>query len=483
MDAVNSFETRNTRIMVRSEYGFLLLASLFVTFYHWQELRLIPLIFLFSYIDMIGYIPGAIAYRVHKGNVPEIYYFLYNSTHNFVTAMLVAVAWCYFVRVEWALMGILIHLFGDRSLFGNEFKSRCMSFEPKKNTLFRRFETLLAQSRRLVSQAMAPSRQLMLTEKYGDHPSLFLAMNRKISTFCVDSIVGYVPYQDDGRCLFILTGVVSREDERLVLLRHFIQFAQENHRDVCAVQLQKKQAELFSTCGFQVNQMGCSYTLDLKEHTVDGSEFMSLRNKISRAKKAGVTVHELGVDIPLGAEHRRMLDEVTKVWLAEKGKKKLLSFMVGELNASSLDKERVFVAIKDANIIGFISYAPSFGEYPGWMHDLTRRLANIPPGTMEFININAIERFKSEGIRYLSFGFTPFYGVTESEDAFESRSKLLSRIIKWLEKYGQRIYPARSQVAYKQKWQPMTVSPEYFAVYKRFRLSHLIRLMKLSNAL
>ncbi|WP_415421857.1 phosphatidylglycerol lysyltransferase domain-containing protein [Serratia marcescens] len=483
MDAVNSFETRNTRIMVRGEYGFLFLASVFFTLYHWQEVRLIPLILLFSYIDLIGYVPGAIAYRVHKGKVPEVYYVLYNITHNFVTAALVALAWCYFVRVEWALMGILIHLFGDRSLFGNEFKSRCMSFEPKKNTLFRRFETLLAQSRRLASPEMDPTRQLMLTERFGDHPSLFLAMNRKISTFCADGIIGYVPYQDDGRCLFILTGVVSREDERGVLLQHFIRFAQENHRDVCAVQLQKNQAELFSTCGFQVNQMGCSYTLDLMAHTIVGTEFMSLRNKISRAKKAGVTVHELGVDLPLGPEQRRMLEEITTVWLAEKGNKKLLSFMVGELNASTLDKERIFVAIKDAHIIGFISYAPSFGEYQGWMHDLTRRLVNIPPGTMELINRHAIERFKSEGVRYLSFGFTPFYGVTESEDAFEPKSKLLSRIIKWLEKYGQRIYPARSQIAYKQKWQPMTVSPEYFAVYKRFRLSHLIRLMKLSNAL
>jgi phosphatidylglycerol lysyltransferase len=482
MDALNNFDTPNTRCMVRLEYGFLLLVSIAVTLYNWQDVRLIPLIILFAYIDLIGYLPGAIAYRKYNGKVPEFYYVLYNFTHNFVTAAAVAFAWCYFVKVEWALMGILIHLFGDRSLFGNEFKSRAFSFEPVKHQLFQKFETQFLQQRKLSLPASNINKKLLLAEKYGEHPSLFLVFNREISSFTVPNTTGYIPFRDDGKCLFILTGVISADAEKEVLLTHFIQYAQKHKREICGVQIRKEQVSLFEKSGFQVNQMGCSYSLDLERFSLSGTAFMSLRNKLSRAKIAGVSVHELGVDFPKGEKQVQRMAEITAEWLNEKGNK-LLSFMVGELNASELDKERIFVAVKDGEIIGFISYVPSFGKYQGWMHDLTRRAKEVPPGTMELINVEAINRFKREGEKYLNFGFTPFFGVCSETDHYASRSLLLSRIIYFLEHYGQMIYPALSQVAYKRKWRPMEQSPEYFAAYKKFRVTHLLRLMKLTNAL
>ncbi|ALU45814.1 bifunctional lysylphosphatidylglycerol flippase/synthetase MprF [Pseudoalteromonas rubra] len=483
MDTVNNFETKNTRLLGRLEYGFLLLISVAVTLYHWQEVRIIPFILLFAYIDLIGYLPGAIAYRKYKGKVPEVYYILYNFAHNFFTAGLVALAWCYFVKPEWALMGILIHLFGDRSLFGNGLKSRMLSFEPVKHPIYKEFEQQITDARKLPSQPIDPVRQFMITEKYGDHPSLFLALNKNISTFCIDGVVGYIPYEDDGSCLFILAGIVAANEDQAALLDGFIEFAKTHKREVAGAQIRQEQAALFEQKGFQVNQMGCSYTLGLESFSLAGKQFMSLRNKIKRAAKAGVTVHELGADIFKGEKQKEMLSEITRSWLQEKGNKKLLSFMVGDLEANDLDKERIFVAVKDDKIIGYISYVPSFGQYQGWMHDLTRRLNDAPPGTMELINAEAINRFKSEGERYLNFGFTPFFGVNDAQDTFPSRSPLLKRTIGFLERHGQKIYPALDQVNYKNKWKPIEQTPEYFVVHGKFRFKHLIRLMRLTNAL
>lgn len=483
MDVVNSFESPNTRAMARVEYGFLLLASVVITLYHWAEVRVIPLIILFSYIDIIGYFPGAIAYRRYQGKVPDIYYVLYNGAHNFFTAAIVAALWCYFVEVEWALMGILIHLFGDRSLFGNGFKSRTMSFEPRIHPLYAKFQALMAHERKLNGTVVDSARKFLWAERFGNHPSLFLTLNSGISTFTVEGLAGYLPFQDDGKCLFILTGVISSADNREPLLKAFISHAVEHGRELSCVQLRRDQAELFERLGFHVNQMGCSYTLDLERFTMAGSPFMSLRNKIKRAEKAGVIVKELGVDLPNGPDQQRMLSSITEEWLKAKGSKKLLSFMVGDLGASGLDKERIFVAVLHDKIVGFISYVPAFGEYNGWMHDLTRRVSKVPPGTMELVNVEAIKRFKQEGEKYLNFGLTPFYGVTDEFDTYSSRSRLLRWILGALEKQGQRIYPAASQVAYKLKWQPMSVTPEYFATYGKFRVGILLRLMKLTNAI
>jgi hypothetical protein len=58
-----------------------------------------------------------------------VFYVLYNVMHNWVTAGLVIAAWAWLVNPEWALLAVPIHLFGDRGLLGNYFKSFYEPFE------------------------------------------------------------------------------------------------------------------------------------------------------------------------------------------------------------------------------------------------------------------------------------------------------------------------------------------------------------------
>jgi hypothetical protein len=148
MDCKNRFETRNTFLMYRLEYFGLLLISVGLAALHIDQIRWLPFAVLFLYIDVIGYLPGAIAFRRGQGKVSRIYYYLYNTTHNFLTNLVVAGLWCVFVGPEWALLAIPIHLFGDRSLFGNSMKSTGVSFEPNAHPAFRRFEASYAEADR-----------------------------------------------------------------------------------------------------------------------------------------------------------------------------------------------------------------------------------------------------------------------------------------------------------------------------------------------
>ena len=483
MDTVNTFETPNTRLMVRGEYFFLLLVSIGITLYNWDEVRIIPLLILFGYIDLIGYIPGAIAYRKFNGNVPKFFYYLYNINHNFVTAAMVALAWCYFVEPEWALMGIPIHLFGDRSLFGNQFKSRQFSFEPIKHPLYKKFEEAFQRSKLLPVQTMPKDKMKLLMEKYGHHASLNLVFNKDTNIYYLDRVVGFIPYRDDGRCLFVFSGVVAQKNDWGTLLDQSIIYASENERKIACVQLRREQAGFFEDKGFSVNQMGCSYTQDLSNFSLRGTAFMSLRNKLKRAERLGVIIKELGTEFPFDKGAWHQIDEINISWLKAKGQEKLLSFMVGELDKNSIEDLRVFAAFKDGQIIGYISYVPSYLSGEGYMHDLTRRIGDAPPGTMELINVTAINKFIEEGNDHLAYGFTPFCGIDGELDNYVNRSRLLSYLLGKLEKFGQKIYPALSQVEYKKKWKPMKIEPEYFAVYGKFRLSYMFRLMKITNAI
>ncbi len=140
MDNQNLFETQTTYRLLRLEYVAVLFICLGLAIIHYREMRWWVFILLFSYIDLIGYIPGMIAYRLVKGRpLPKIFYILYNSMHSMLSAMLIALLWAWLIQPEWALLAIPIHLSGDRSIFGNFLKPFHVSFEPVIHPEYERF--------------------------------------------------------------------------------------------------------------------------------------------------------------------------------------------------------------------------------------------------------------------------------------------------------------------------------------------------------
>lgn len=131
MDAVNRYDTRATHALVRLEYGIALAVCVALFVVHIGEVRWLPAVVLFAYIDVLGYLPGALAHHRAKGaQIPRVYYVLYNVTHSFATQAVVAGVWLLVAGWEWALLAIPIHLLGDRALFGNALKPFSVPFEP-----------------------------------------------------------------------------------------------------------------------------------------------------------------------------------------------------------------------------------------------------------------------------------------------------------------------------------------------------------------
>jgi hypothetical protein len=131
MDSHNLFLTPTTYRLLRAEYAGGLVIAILLALLHLGDIRWLVFIGLFAYIDVIGYLPGAIAYRRSpERRIPRAYFVLYNSMHSLLSAGLVAGGWCLVVRPEWALLALPIHLCGDRALFGNFLKPFGLSFEP-----------------------------------------------------------------------------------------------------------------------------------------------------------------------------------------------------------------------------------------------------------------------------------------------------------------------------------------------------------------
>ena len=131
MDSHNLFLTPATCRLLRAEYGAALIGAVILALVHLGQIRWPVFIGMFVYIDLIGYLPGAVAYRrAHGGDIWRGFFVLYNSTHSLLSAGAVAGVWCLFVRPEWALLALPIHLCGDRAIFGNFLKPFGLSFEP-----------------------------------------------------------------------------------------------------------------------------------------------------------------------------------------------------------------------------------------------------------------------------------------------------------------------------------------------------------------
>jgi hypothetical protein len=140
VDAINRFESKNTFLLMRLENLIALgiCVALFVV--HFREIHWLPAVLLFVYIDVIGYVPGAIAFhRSRTKKISKVYYVLYNTMHTFSTQFAVAGLWVLVFGWEWALLAIPIHLFGDRALFGNTLKPFSVSFEPAPHPAYARF--------------------------------------------------------------------------------------------------------------------------------------------------------------------------------------------------------------------------------------------------------------------------------------------------------------------------------------------------------
>jgi lysylphosphatidylglycerol synthetase-like protein (DUF2156 family) len=310
-----------------------------------------------------------------------------------------------------------------------------------------------------------------------DNPSSFLAVNEGNSYLHLPDVPGVIVYRPTGRYLVQFAGPFAPKEARPRLLRAFLDLAAGQDREIVAIQLQGADAAEYLDEGFTVNQIGASYALRLDTFSLRGTACMQLRNKIARAVRSGLEISE----VPLNTWHAAM-KELDTGWLGAKGGARPLDFLVGQCGGQYQHLRRLFVGVHGARLIGYISYSPVYGSRPGWMHDLSRRQPDSPPGVMEAINKAAIDRFQAEGVPWLHFGYTPFSALSTARE-FPGYSRAFHWFTEELWTNGGHIYPAQTQYAYKEKWRQDVILPEYIAFQHGASIPALVHVFRACNAI
>ncbi|MFI9206035.1 phosphatidylglycerol lysyltransferase domain-containing protein [Streptomyces sp. NPDC053048] len=310
-----------------------------------------------------------------------------------------------------------------------------------------------------------------------ENPSSFLAVNEGNSYFTLPGRPGVVVYRPAGHHLIQFGGPFAPDESYEDLLLGFRAFAESQGRTVSSIQLQERDARVYARHGFTVNQVGASYAVDLNTFTLAGSRYMQLRNKISRALRSGLTIVEADYE-----QWAHGVREIDRLWLPIKGESaRPLEYLVGQTGGDMQKHRRLFVGHIDGELIGYVSYSPVYGSNPGWMHDLSRRRPDSPAGVMEAINKAAIDVFRGEDVPWLHFGFTPFTSLSDDREV-EGHSLGF----KWLMHYlweNQIVYPASSQLSYKEKWNQSLVLTEYAAFTGKASIDGFVNVWRAANAM
>jgi len=336
----------------------------------------------------------------------------------------------------------------------------------------------------LSTSDLTPHDALAVVEKLGQSSSMFLALNEGNRYFAVEDLPGLIAYRPAGRRYWVqFTGACAADADRGPLDRAFADAARAAGKRVIAVQLDHSDAERAAAEGWVVNQFGCSYSVDLSQFTLRGQKFVKTRNMITRSRREGVTVSEASADRLADPEFAAQLDGLDAAWLRNKGRHvKELRLMIGERGGAMQDRRRLFVAEADGRVVAYISYSPVYGDRAGWLYDLTRRAPDAPPGVIEHVFSEAAQAFRDEDVGWLHLGLTPFVGL-DPEHAVPTSSRLMTSALSLIGERGSALYPAKSQLAFKLKWRPQLVTPEYIAFPRRVRLRDVLRLALVTNSL
>jgi hypothetical protein len=129
--AIASARPERPHWLGRAEALALMTASALLILLHARQVHWARFAVAFVAIDLLGYLPGARAFRrAAGGRIAPLYHHLYNFTHNFLTAAVAIGLWAALGGgFEWAMLAVPLHLYGDRGLFGNGFKPAGRPFE------------------------------------------------------------------------------------------------------------------------------------------------------------------------------------------------------------------------------------------------------------------------------------------------------------------------------------------------------------------
>lgn len=289
--------------------------------------------------------------------------------------------------------------------------------------------------------------KLSYLKQYGLSSLAYSSLQQDVETFLLPG-VGYICYARVGNnTAVVLSDPICASHDKAELISAFT----ERFRDPIFVHISRDTAKILDQLQYNVNEIGLETIIDPRTFTLKGSKKEFLRSQRNRARKDGVTVVELD------AAHVDMqyIQQLSEGWIRTKtSNHNELSFIVRPAVFADEMDVRKFYAMRNGQIIGFVWFDPIYrdGNVIGYMANILRSNAHVAYSVNDFIILEAIEKFKEEGIEELSLGYSPFFEIGDSGEFHYSKCQCA--IFKQMFEHCNHVYAFKSLAFHKRMYRP-----------------------------
>lgn len=310
----------------------------------------------------------------------------------------------------------------------------------------------LAQKQRKASDVQHARTLLNL---YSQNPAAYLTLEEDKMLFFGEKVDGVIPYGVVNDTIVVNGDPVCADEDFPQLLSELKNFCKRSAHKLFILNATDHFLEEYKKQGFGYVKCGEEARFCLDEYEISGKKGQKMRMNINHAKKAGVTVEEYHIKTKRDPQIEQEFDRISKEWLEGK-KGSLLQFVLGSVGLENpMDKRYFYAKNVQGKIVAFIVYVPFMG-LNGYMADVTRHGNDAPGGVMEYINYEAFQVFKSEGVKYGSLGVAPLAGLDEKS------SNPVERLLCFVYNHLNECYGFRDLHRAKKKYSPNEWVPSYY---------------------
>jgi lysylphosphatidylglycerol synthetase-like protein (DUF2156 family) len=274
-----------------------------------------------------------------------------------------------------------------------------------------------------------------LTRAYGNQSLAFFGLAPENEHFLAPEGRGLVNYRRINSTAVVLGDPLCTPEAVAQVTRSFLTFCASYRWSVAFYQASSHFLANARALNLRSLKMGEEAILLPQRFTLQGAALANVRTTCRRAEREGIAI-QWYEGVPPGAVLQQ-LASISRAWLKHKGDEQVeeTGFSVGRLSDILMSARRADwiadvslpssgsplvpslvtgVAITGAgDACAFLTFTPLYGGTPddadaqqgwGWALDLMRRDPDAPPGVMELLLVQALERFRLAGACTVSLG-------------------------------------------------------------------------------
>jgi phosphatidylglycerol lysyltransferase len=266
--------------------------------------------------------------------------------------------------------------------------------------------------------------------------------------YFIDENRGYIAYSPfkhpilsrNGKKYVLADPITARSD-----YQNIIESFLSKNPDSVFIQVSRDAAEVLDATGFEVNQLGIETEIDLNDFSTKGPARSKLRQWQNKCRRERVAVEERDIaEVDLTA-----VKNISKKWIKRKGGHEF-SMLTRPLVYGHEQDVRYFWAKQDGKTIAMSIYDPIYEKQKivGYYHNFDRIVQKSPNGTGSHCVLEAINKFKDEGVQFVSLGMSPLSRIDDDLN----HNALLAWCARILYAHGNFIYPFKGNESHKDKY-------------------------------